>query len=75
MEGGHDVPIPKIISRYSKSIAQCCVAVRMVDRAYIYDNSAEFQEPRLLFKVIDGRLGKVYSEINDWAKIIKNSLE
>ena len=24
MEGGHDVPITKIISRYAKSIANCC---------------------------------------------------
>lgn len=37
MEGGHDVPITKIISRYSKSIANCCVASTIVDRAYIYD--------------------------------------
>lgn len=30
MEGGHDVPISKIISRYSKSIANCCVALKIV---------------------------------------------
>lgn len=32
MNGGHDVPISKIITRYSKSIANCCVAIGLVDR-------------------------------------------
>ena len=31
MEGGHDVPIPKIISRYSKSIANCCIVSKIID--------------------------------------------
>lgn len=28
LEGGHDVPIPKIIARYGKSIANCIPAVK-----------------------------------------------
>jgi predicted ABC-type ATPase len=67
MEGGHDVPTAKIVSRYSKSIANCCAAVRMVDRAYVYDNSAEFTDPRLLFRIVDGKLEKQYSEVVPWA--------
>ena len=67
MEGGHDVPITKIISRYSKSIANCCVVAKMVDRAYLYDNSVDFAEPKLLFRVIDGVITKEYGTINDWA--------
>ena len=42
MEGGHDVPISKIISRYSKSISNCCIAATFADRTYIYDNSEDF---------------------------------
>ncbi len=34
MEGGHDVPIQKIINRYYRSIANCIEAVSIVDRAY-----------------------------------------
>lgn len=34
MEGGHEVPISKIISRYNRSIANGAVAMSMVDRAY-----------------------------------------
>jgi predicted ABC-type ATPase len=67
MEGGHDVPITKIISRYSKSIANCCVVAKIVDRAYLYDNSVDFAEPKLLFRVIDGVITKEYGTINDWA--------
>lgn len=68
MEGGHDVPISKIISRYSKSIANCCIVSKIVDRVYVYDNSLEFTEPRLLFRVIDGNITKEYTTEIEWAK-------
>ncbi len=32
IQGGHDVPIPKIISRYSKSIENCALISKIVDR-------------------------------------------
>jgi predicted ABC-type ATPase len=70
MEGGHDVPISKIISRYSKSIANCCVASTIVDRAYIYDNTMDFAEPKLLFRVIDGKITKKYGSISEWSRPI-----
>ena len=34
MEGGHDVPIRKIISRYTKSLAYCSVVAWLADRNY-----------------------------------------
>lgn len=68
MEGGHDVPIPKIISRYSKSIVNCCKVARIVDRAYVYDNSVEFAEPTLMFRVIDGMLIKEYTTLIQWGQ-------
>ena len=68
MEGGHDVPISKIISRYSKSIANCCIVSKIVDRAYIYDNSVEFAEPTLLFRVIDGTSIKEYPPSIQWGQ-------
>lgn len=70
MEGGHDVPITKIISRYSKSIANCAVCAKIADRLYVYDNSIDFEEPVLLFKITDGNTAKVYNKINKWAKLI-----
>jgi predicted ABC-type ATPase len=67
MEGGHDVPISKIISRYTKSIHNCCVVSKFVDRLYIYDNSIEYSPATLLFRANNGKLEKKYAEINDWA--------
>jgi len=75
MEGGHDVPITKIISRFSKSIANCCIVSKMVDRAYVYDNSVEFADPKLLFRVIDGIITKEYSNINNWALTILHEIK
>jgi predicted ABC-type ATPase len=70
-EGGHDVPRDKIISRYGKSIANCATIIRLVDRAYIYDNSVEDADPQLLFRTETGALKKVYRQpVNDWAKPI-----
>jgi predicted ABC-type ATPase len=74
-QGGHDVPIAKIVGRFGKSIANCSLAAKIVDRAYIYDNSTEFADPKLLFRSIDGRLERAYAEINEWAKGILRSLE
>jgi predicted ABC-type ATPase len=74
MEGGHDVPIPKIIARYSKSLANCAAVIRMVDRAYVYDNSVDDAPARLLFRTAEGRIIKDYGQINPWAQEIAQSV-
>lgn len=71
MEGGHDVPIPKIISRYNRSIVNCHIASQFVDRTYVYDNSIENTEAQLLFRMVDGKLFKLYVKaVPEWAKTI-----
>jgi len=70
MSGGHDVPIPKIISRYYKSITNCSMLVPVVDRLYVYDNSVDNAFPQLLFRTADGKLTKQYAPIHDWANTI-----
>lgn len=68
LKGGHDVPIPKIISRYDKSIANCIALSQYVDRLYVYDNSVEDAEAMLLFRMSDGELIKRYAvNIPLWA--------
>lgn len=68
MEGGHDVPITKIISRYQKSLLNCCLASKLVDRTYVYDNSLENEDAVLLFRLTKGRIVKCYVEqIPEWA--------
>lgn len=75
MEGGHDVPINKIIARYTRSLANCSVAARIVDRAYVYDNSVDNAPARLLFRMAEGKLIKDYGNINPWALEILREID
>ena len=69
LDGGHEVPISKVVSRYYKSLLNAAKAISFVYRSYIYDNSIDNQLPRLLFRTTDGNLFKRYTdEIPDWAR-------
>ena len=71
LNGGHEVPISKIISRYYKSILNCRRVSQIVDRTYIYDNSIDNQEARLLFRMVDGKVFKRYTaDMPEWAETI-----
>jgi predicted ABC-type ATPase len=75
MEGGHDVPISKIITRYYRSIRNCVEATPLIDRAYFYDNSETDADPSLMFRAVNGKLIKIYRKIPFWAKNIADSLK
>jgi len=75
MEGGHDVPISKIIARYTRSLANCSVVSGIVDRAYIYDNSVDNAPARLLFRLTDGKLSRLYGALNPWAAEILRQVD
>lgn len=71
MQGGHDVPIAKIISRYRKSILNCKIISSIVDRLYVYDNSIDGEEAKLQFRLVDGMMGKMYVTLVPlWAQAI-----
>ena len=71
LNGGHEVPISKVISRYYKSLLNATKAISFVDRAYVYDNSVDNQLPRLLYRTTDGQLFKQYVEdIPEWAGML-----
>ena len=71
LNGGHEVPISKVISRYYKSLVNAEEAISFVDRAYVYDNSIDNQLPRLLYRTTDGQLFKQYVEdIPEWAGML-----
>ena len=71
MNGGHEAPISKIISRYYKSLLNAAKAISFVDRAYIYDNSVDNQLPSLLYRTTNGQLFKQYTnDIPQWAMTI-----
>ena len=68
------VPISKIISRYAKSLANCSLIAKIADRSYLYDNSVDGDQARLLFRVTNGILLKPYGPINPWAQEIASLL-
>lgn len=72
LHGGHEVPIPKIISRYSKSIANASVALLIADRGYVYDNSVTDHDPKILFRARDGEIFKEYADLkhHPWAQMM-----
>lgn len=71
MEGGHDVPISKIISRYYNSLLNCEMIAPIVDRLYVYDNSVDGMDAKPLFRLTNGVLGKMYIEdVPEWARNI-----
>lgn len=73
MKGGHDVPISKVISRYYKSIVNCMKASKYADRTYVYDNTEENCEAKILFRMTDGKIAKQYmEELPQWTAPILN---
>jgi predicted ABC-type ATPase len=71
MKGAHDVPITKIISRYRKSIYNCIKVSSYVDRLYVYDNSVDGEEAKLQFRLVNGKMGKMYvTDLPEWAQAI-----
>ena len=53
-QGGHDVPIDKIVSRYHRSLDLLLDAIRASDRAYLFDNSRSGGEQTWIAEVTDG---------------------
>lgn len=66
MDGGHTVPIEKIVSRYVRSTANLLAAVEIADRVYVYDNSVDRSEARLCARTQDGLVRKVYGPLPGW---------
>jgi len=55
--GGHDVPDDKIVQRYYRSLDLLIDAIRLSNRAYIFDNSSYSQEGKQtwLAEITDGK--------------------
>jgi predicted ABC-type ATPase len=75
MEGGHTVPIEKIVARYVRSMANLSAAIRLADRVYVYDNSIDGIEARLVARTEDGTLRKIYGDLPEWVSDAVIALE
>ena len=80
LQGGHSVPIEKIVSRYIKSTTNALIAATFVDRAYFYDNSVDLAPNMIpswspLFRTESGRLCAKYPcPQQTWAADLYNAL-
>ena len=63
-EGGHDVPVDKIISRYDRALNLVKDVVAVCDVCHIYDNSEE--KPFRIFKKRKNEC--FYQECSDWMR-------
>ena len=71
LNGGHEVPISKTISRYYNSLGNISKAIKVADRVYLYDNSVENAAPRLILRTSDGIIAKQYTDdLPDWVRAI-----
>jgi predicted ABC-type ATPase len=75
MEGGHTVPIEKIVARYVRSMANLSPSIALADRAYVYDNSVDGVEARLCLRTQDGQLRKIYGALPEWADEVAGALD
>lgn len=63
-QGGHTVPGDKVTARYARALLYGAEAMRLVQRGYLYDNtalaSAEENSFRIIFRTINGENYKLY---------------
>ena len=75
LQGGHEVPIRKIIDRWSRSIANCVAVATLVDRLYLYDNSVDDVAAQLVLRASAGRLTRQYGPGRAWMASIVDEID
>jgi predicted ABC-type ATPase len=68
MQGGHSVPIEKIVSRYGRSLMNLSLVIPLAHRVYVFDNSVEGVDARLCARAEDGQLRKTYGSLPSWVE-------
>jgi predicted ABC-type ATPase len=66
LQGGHEVPIRKILDRWSRSITQCGTVATRVDRLYLYDNSVDDRDAQLVLRATTGTVARQYAPERPW---------
>jgi predicted ABC-type ATPase len=71
LNGGHEVPISKTISRYYSSLKNISRAIKIANRVYLYDNSVENAAPKLILRTSDGIIAKQYTnDLPNWVHAV-----
>ena len=74
-QGGHSVPIKKIIDRFGKSLANLPRAIAVCDRVYVYDNSMDRQDPAIQFRTVNGVVKNTYGTGRAWANVVRECVD
>lgn len=74
LEGGHDVPVTKIISRYKGSMKNAAAALTFVDHGYVLDNSVDGRPAQLGFRTSDGIPGPECFQQILWTGMLRDRL-
>ena len=71
-EGGHAVPVERILARYPRTLANLKQAIGLADLSLLYDTSAfragDIMPPRLIAKVRMGRALALVNPLPTWAQ-------
>lgn len=67
-EGGHNVPVEKIISRIPRTLQNIKKTLPLVDIAQLYDNSSEEFPFRPVAQIQNGQISQIKNTLPDWAK-------
>jgi predicted ABC-type ATPase len=74
LQGGHEVPLRKILDRWARSITSCAMVARLVDRLYVYDNSVEDHDAQLVLRATKGTIARQYHAARPWMAPILDEL-
>lgn len=67
-QGGHDVPAEKILERHPRTLTNLKLAIRILPRVKIYDNSDLNYPFQLVAVYRDGRLASDLESLPDWLR-------
>ena len=71
-EGGHAVPVERILARYPRTLANLRQAIGLADLSLLYDTTAnragDIVPPRLIVKVRRGRAFALVNPLPVWAQ-------
>lgn len=67
-EGGHKVPVEKIISRIPRTLQHIQASLPLIDQAQLYDNSSSQLPFQLVARIEKGALTQAVKPLPDWAR-------
>ena len=67
-QGGHDVPESSLIARFPRTLKNLAGAVRIVDEAFLFDNTLFDAPYRLVATYAEGRLAAQFPPLPRWTR-------